>query len=131
MRVAHQEQSTINSELHTKMRVAHQDQGAIHSELNTEMRLAHQDESAFRSVWKMAKFEEIFPDKIGIVRTVEVLVNPNKDVSNKSKNVDDDSDNENNEDEDGENVKNDDEVKVKFTIMMMYATPCRFLLQFS
>ena len=40
------------------------------------MKLAHQDESAFHSVWKMVKFEE--------VRSVQDLVNPEKDVFNKS-----------------------------------------------
>ena len=49
--------------------MAHKDEGDIHSDLQTKMRLAHQDESAFHSVWKMVKFEEVFPDKTGTVRS--------------------------------------------------------------
>ena len=40
MRVAHQEQSTTNSELHTKMSVARQNEGAIHYKWYTEIKLA-------------------------------------------------------------------------------------------
>jgi hypothetical protein len=32
------------------------------SGIPTEIRLAHQYEGAFRSVWKIVKFEDVFPD---------------------------------------------------------------------
>ena len=123
MRDAHQDQSTIHSELHTKKRVAHKDEGDIHSDLQTKMRLAHQDESAFRSKLKMTKFEEVFPDKTGTVRSVRVLVNPNEEMS-KYKLLQDlevkrhvskfpmsVAIQENDDNEDEENLKNDEGVK--------------------
>ena len=44
-----------------------------------------QDESTFRSEWRMAKVVEVYPDKTGTVRNVEVLVKPNQDGSEKYK----------------------------------------------
>ena len=120
MRVANQDQSSIYSELHTKLRVAHKDESAIHSEWHTEMRLAHQYESAFCSQFKMTRIEEVYPYKIGTMKNVQVLGKSNQDVSSKSRlpmsvalqeYVQEDSDDENDEVEDEENVKNDEEVK--------------------
>ena len=42
-----------------------------------------QDESAFRSEWKMAKVVEVYPDKSGTVRNVQVRVKPNQVGSGK------------------------------------------------
>ena len=42
-----------------------------------------QDDGAFRSEWKMAKVVEVYPDKFGTVRNVQVLVKPNQDGSSK------------------------------------------------
>ena len=88
----------------------------------------------------MTKIEEVFSDKI--VRCVQVVVIPNKDVSNKSMLFEDFAVKRHvsklsmsvtlheNEDEDEENVKNDEEVKDD-----IYdnddGVRCRFLLQFS
>jgi hypothetical protein len=44
-----------------------------------------QDESAFRSEWRMAKVVEVYPDKSGTVRNVQVLVKPTQDGSSKYK----------------------------------------------
>ena len=54
----------------SKIRVTHQNQGAIQSELHTKMIFASQDKSAFHSVWKMVKFKEVFPDKTSTARSV-------------------------------------------------------------
>ena len=76
---------------------------------HTKTGMAHQDESAFRSQLKMTKIEEVYPDKIGTIKNVQVLVKPNQDVSCKSKlpmsvagqeNVQEDLDEENDEDDD-------------------------------
>ena len=44
-----------------------------------------QEDGAFRSEWKMAKVVEVYPDKVGTVRNVQVLVKPNQDGSSKYK----------------------------------------------
>ena len=44
-----------------------------------------QDESAFRSEWRMAKVMEVYPDRTGAVRNVQVLVKPTQDGSIKYK----------------------------------------------
>ena len=37
------------------------------------------DEDAFRSEWKLARVVDVFPDRFGNVRNVEVLVKPAQD----------------------------------------------------
>ena len=44
-----------------------------------------QEDGAFRSEWKMAKVVEVYPDKVGTVRNVQVLVKSNQDGSSKYK----------------------------------------------
>ena len=44
-----------------------------------------QEESAFRSEWRMAKVVEVYPDKSGTVRNVQVLVKPRQDGTSKYK----------------------------------------------
>ena len=39
------------------------------------------DEDAFRSEWKLARVVEVYPDRFGNVRNVEVLVKPAQDGS--------------------------------------------------
>ena len=44
-----------------------------------------QEENAFRSEWRMAKVVEVYPDKSGTVRNVQVLVKPSQDGTSKYK----------------------------------------------
>ena len=68
-------------------------------------RVAHQDESAFHSVWKIVKFEEVFPDKIRSLENVQVQVKHNQNVSSKSKFLISIRILKNNEEDDDEDVK--------------------------
>ena len=82
VRDAHQDQSSIYSELHTKKILAHQDDDIL-SDSQTKIRSTY--ESAFHLVWRMIKFKDVFPDKIETMRGVQDTVNLDQDVTKKSK----------------------------------------------
>ena len=59
-----------------QIRVAHQDQNPIHTELQTEKKLAHQYWSAYPSVCKMAMYKEVM--------SLKAMLIPNKCGYNKA-----------------------------------------------
>ena len=72
--------------------------------------MVHQDEST-GSELKMIKFEDVYPDKNGSFKNVQVQFKPNLDVSRKSKFLRSLTFNENVGEDDEEDVKKEKEVK--------------------
>ena len=69
----------------SKMIDAHQDQSTIYPEFHTKKRVKHQDDYGIHSVWKIVKFKDVFSDKIGTMKSVQDMVNLGQSVSNQSK----------------------------------------------